>query len=368
MVKMTEFYLFKSIVSVLVIFFVTGCNSSSDTITPTVCDITESVYASVTITPDSLYKVHTTVSGILIERYVQEGDMVREGQVLVQISNESPHLNTENARLALQLARENLFGSSSILKTLENKIETARLTWEQDSLDYLRQHRLHAQDIGTRREYEIRKMNFERSTEALQSLQKEYNRTKVELGTALNTAQNNYQNALLGKEDFAVKSRMSGKVYAISKEAGELVSPQEPIATIGKSDSFTIHLLVDEVDITKIRLDQRVIIGMDAFEGRVFEARISRILPQKDTRTQTFTVEAKFTNPPDHLYSGLSGEGNIIINQKQNILVIPRSYLTPGNQVKTSDEMIDVEVGLMNMEYVEIVSGLDSTTQLFLPE
>jgi multidrug efflux pump subunit AcrA (membrane-fusion protein) len=364
---MFEMMNLKAVIFTVTLFFLLGCNQSPNMITPTVHDITESVYASVTIEPDSLYKVYSVVSGILTERHVREGDEVSKGQILMQIRSESPELNAENARLVFQLAQENLSGSGSILKTLQNKIETAYLTYQQDSVDYLRQSRLRKQNIGTQREYELRKMAFERSAETLQSLHKEYSRTKAELNTALNTAKNNYQNAKLGKEDYSVKSSMNGKVYALYKEEGELISPQEPIATVGRSDSFTINLLVDEVDIIKIRINQQVIVSLDAFEDQVFEAKVTRILPQKDSRTQTFTIEAKFIDPPDPLYSGLSGEGNIIIDQKKDVLVIPRSYLMENDQVNTGDGVVQVEVGLMNMDYVEIISGLDSTTHLLLP-
>lgn len=357
----------QSIVTLFIALFLSCCNNQQQLVTPQVHSITESVYASVTIKPDSLYKVYSVVSGIITDIHLKEGDKVKADQKVVQIRNESPQLNAENARLSLQLARENLSGFGSILKTLQSKIQTAQLSYNQDSIDYHRQSRLLEQNIGTKREYEQRKMAFERSAETLQSLHKEYNRTKAELTTALNQAENNYQNAKLGKEDFTVKSRMDGKVYELFKEPGELINPQEPIATIGKSGAFTVNLQVDEVDITKVRLKQRVIIKLDAFEDQVFEARVTRILPQKDTRTQTFTVEAKFTNPPDNLYSGLSGEGNIIINQKQNALVIPRNYLLANDQVKTDNGLVAVEVGLMNMEFVEILAGVDSTTQLLLP-
>lgn len=355
------------IVFIVALVYLIGCKPSADKVTPTVRDITESVYASVTIVPDSLYNVYSQASGILTERYVQEGDEVTSGQILLQIQNETTKLNVENARLALQLASENRYGTGSILNTLQNKIQVARLTYQQDSIDYHRQNKLHAQNIGTQREYELRKITFERSAETLQSLSKEYSRTKAELTTALSTAKNNFENAQIGREEYSIKSRLNGKVYALYKEIGELIHPQEPIATIGKSNAFTINLLVDEVDIIKIRLNQRVIVNLDAFDDQVFEASIIRIFPQKDSRTQTFTVEAKFANPPAQLYSGLSGEANIVINQKKDVLVIPRSYLLDNNSVKTPDGEVLVEVGLMSMEYVEIVSGLDSTTYLLLP-
>ena len=349
------------------IFTLSGCEQKQDSIKPQILPITESVYASVNIEPDQLYEAHAVVSGIISKVYVKEGDQVNENQAIAQISNTSSKLNADNARLALKLAKDNLSGPGSVLKTLKDRIQTARITHQQDSTDFMRQKRLWEQNIGTAMQYEQRKLAYEVSKQTLQSLYKEYSRTETELNAMVNQAQNNYENALTGSSDFTITSRMKGRVYSLFKEPGELISPQEPLATIGKGEAFIIKMQVDEVDITKVRSGQNVILKLDAFEDLTFEATVTRILPQKNTRTQTFMIEADFVKAPDNLYSGLSGEANIIVSQKSNALVIPRRFLQEDNVVKTDDGQLPVEVGVMSMEYAEIISGIDSTTVIYLP-
>ncbi|QSE99397.1 efflux RND transporter periplasmic adaptor subunit [Fulvivirga lutea] len=328
--------------------------------------ITESVYASVTIEPDSMYEVHSVVSGIIANILVKEGDTVDLDQPIVQIENSSSKLNLDNARLALQLAKDNLQGTGSPLKSMKDQIESARLRYEQDSVDYFRQKRLWEQNIGTARQYDQSKLAYEIAKQNLSALKKEYSRTETELKSAVKNARNNYENARIGKEDFTITSRLNGRVYEIFKEPGELISPQEPLATIGNSNSYKINMLVDEVDIVKVEAGQKVIVLLDAFDNQPFEAHITRILPQKNNRTQTFSVEADFLSPPKNLYSGLSGEANIIISRKE-ALVIPRRYLLEGNKVKTKEREVSVTTGIATMEFVEILSGIDSTTQIYLP-
>ncbi len=355
------------ILTILFIVIVTGCDKNEDSIKAQYKPITESVYASVNIEPEHFYEVHTVVSGIISEIYVKEGDIVNENQAIAQISNASSKLNADNARLTLKLAKDNLSGSGSVLKSLNNKIQTAKITHQQDSADYMRQKRLWEQNIGTAKEYEQRELAYKVSKQTLESLFKEYNRTETELRAMVNQAQNNYENAQLGKDDFTISSRMKGLVYSVFMEPGELISPQEPLATIGKSGAFIIKMQVDEVDITKVKTGQKVIIKLDAFENKTLEAILSRILPQKNSRTQTFIIEAKFLTPPDNLYSGLSGEANIIVSQKQDALVIPRRFLQEGNLINTDEGLIKVEVGVTSMEYAEILSGIDSTTIIYEP-
>ena len=124
---------------------------------------------------------------------------------------------------------------------------------------------------------------------------------------------------------------------------------------------------IDEVDIARIKTGQKALITLDAYERQVFEAEITRIYPQKDKRTQTFEVEAEFKNPPAVLYAGLSGEANVVLNQKDDILLIPREYLIEGDHVNTPDGMVPVKIGMKNLEFVEIISGIDTSTILLKP-
>jgi len=64
---------------------------------------------------------------------------------------------------------------------------------------------------------------------------------------------------------------------------------------------------------------------------------VSKIYPRKDERTQTFKIEAIFSQPPDVLYPGLAGEGNIVVGKKENAMTIPREYLADEDQVLTKD-------------------------------
>jgi multidrug efflux pump subunit AcrA (membrane-fusion protein) len=142
----------------------------------------------------------------------------------------------------------------------------------------------------------------------------------------------------------------------------------EPIATIGCSDKFIIELLVDEVDVVQIREGQQLIVVLDAYGDKTFKADIFKILPEKDYRNQTFTVEARFQDVPERLYPGLSGEANVIIATKKDALVIPREYLIDQNRVLTEAGEVEIEIGLMNLKYIEVLSGITQEDWIQMPE
>ncbi|WP_273568555.1 efflux RND transporter periplasmic adaptor subunit [Maribacter halichondriae] len=353
---------------ILLIFLLISCGKKQEKILPERTSLIESVYSSVTVQPDSLYQVYAAVAGILDNNLVEEGDVVKKGAPLLQIINNAPKLNTDNARLNLQLAKENYSGSSTLLGSLEDEIQAATLSFNYDSINYFRQKKLWEQNIGSKVQFENRKLAYELSQNNLRLLKNRYERTKNELSTQVQQARNNYETAQISTRDFTVKSKIEGRVYALFKNQGEIVTTMEPLASVGSATDFIIEMLVDEVDIVKLREGQKTLITLDAYGQQVFEAEISKIYPRKDERSQTFTVEAIFKNPPEQLYPGLAGEGNIIVAQKEDALVIPKTYLIDGTKVETEDGPVAVKIGLQNLDRVEILEGIDENTPIIKPE
>lgn len=351
-----------------IVFVFSACSQQQDKILPEQRNLIESVYASVTIQPDSLYQVHAIVAGILDRSFVDEGTLVSEDDVLFQIINNTPKLNAQNAKFTLDLAKENYNGSAAILGSIKEEIAAATLKYKNDSVHYFRQKILWEQNIGSKVQYDTKKLNYELALNSLEVLHSKYNRTQNELYTTVKQAQNSYRTSLIATKDFTVKSKINGKVYAIHKEPGEIINAVEPLASIGSASSFIIEMLVDEVDIVRLFLGQKVVINLDAYSDEIFKGTISKIYPQKDERNQTFKVEAVFENAPKVLYPGLSGEANIIIAKKDSVLTIPKSYIIDDTKVKTDEGVITITTGLQNMDYMEVVSGISKDTYIYKPK
>ncbi|WP_426431100.1 efflux RND transporter periplasmic adaptor subunit [Winogradskyella sp. HB-48] len=366
-------YRYKSVIGshlallAIVLTFSYSCNQNRKTIQPEYRELTESVYASVTVQPDSLYQVYTIVSGILDKNLVEEGDTVIKEQNIMQVINNAPKLNAQNAKLQLELAQENYNGRAAVLRSIEDEIISATLKYKNDSVIYFRQSNLWNQQIGSKAEYDAKKLNYQLSKNNLQLIKTRYQRTESELLTALKQSKNNFETTQIASKDFTVSSKINGKVYALYKEPGEIVNTIEPLATLGSKDRFVIEMLVDEVDIVKVKTNQLVIVTLDAYGTNIFEGKVSRILPKKDEHNQTFTVEALFNDQPATLYPGLSGEANIIIAKKDSVLTLPISYVR-NNKVETEKGLQKVEIGLQNMEFVEIISGINENTKIYKPK
>lgn len=349
-----------------VILLFSTCGNDDESIRPQVRDITESVYASLTVEPKDLYNVYSAAPGILDTLLIEEGDLVSKGQKLAQIVAQNPELNKARAQLNVELAQEKYHGNANLLETIEEDIETAERQLQIDSLNYVRQKNLWDQNIGSRNEFETRELQYERSKNNLAALRQKYAQTRTELENSYRQSQNALAQAQTQLSDYSINAKIDGRVYSVEKEAGEMILQQETLARIGAAEEFIIEMAIDEVDVARVKTGQQAVITLDAYPEQTFDAEITKIHPQKNVRTQTFKVEGVFVDPPEVLYSGMSGEANIIIDQKENTLTIPMEYYADG-VVVTDDGEVSVETGIRTMQHIEILSGIDSTTVLYKP-
>ncbi len=346
--------------------FTLACHTKPETLQPTIEPITESVYASGIIKSNNQYQVFATVSGIIGQFFVTEGDTVSAGSPLLSLINETSRLNTENAALTARYA--DFEANTDKLNELRINIEFARTKMLNDSIQYLRQKGLWAQQVGSQVELEQRELTYQNSRTAYEAATIRYNDLSKQLRFASQQSKKNLAISQKQENDFTIRSEISGRVYTILKKRGEMINPQTPLAIVGDASRFMMELRVDEYDIVRVKMGQTVIVRLDSYRDETFEARVTRIDPIMNEHTKTFLVEAVFTRQPPVLYPNLTAEANIVIAETQKALTIPRNYLINDSIVKRADgSEVVVKVGLKDYQKAEIVSGISATDQLIKP-
>lgn len=352
--------------SILTICLLISCGEEQEKVNPVEENITESVYASGIVKSSDQYQVFSPVNGIIQRIFVTEGDSIKQGGSILQVTNELARLNIEGAQLGVESASIN--ANRDKLNELQANINFLKTKVQNDSILMERQRRLWDQQIGTRIELEQRELAYQNSIAAYDAAVSRYRDLQRQINFASEQSRNNLRISKTAAGDFTIKSNMNGKVYSILKEEGEMVNTQTPIAVIGGDGEFILELQVDEYDIGKIIPGQKVLITMDSYKNDVFEAEVTRILPLMNERTRSFTVEATFTKRPAALFPNLTTEANIVLQTKPKAITIPRDYLVNDSMVIMADgEKRKVVTGVMDFQKVEILSGLTTSDEIMKP-
>ena len=350
----------------LISVFLFSCGDSVETIKPTIESISQSVYASGVLKSKDQYQAYASASGIIKQIFVTEGDTVKKGDLILIISNEVQKLNTENARIVSDYNA--LSGNQGKLNEAASVIEFAGNKLRNDSALFYRQKNLWEQEIGTKVELEQRELAWQNSKNNYNSALIRYNDLKRQLNFAASQARKNLSISQTLANDYALKSEIDGIVYTISKLKGEIVGPQTSVAVIGSADKFILEMQVDENDILMVKNGQKVLVNLDSYKGKVFEAVVTRINPLMNERNKTFMVEAEFVKKPERLYPNITFEANIIIEEKAGGMLIPRTYLLKDSMViKSNGDTVLVKTGLKDYQKVEILSGINPDDELIKP-
>jgi HlyD family secretion protein len=348
----------------LLLFF--SCKKKQEKIQPAVENITESVYASGIIKSKNQYKVFSSVNGLVNDVLVTEGDIVKKGDILIKITNTTAQLNTDNAKIVADYNAVN--ANAERLNELQININLAKAKMEEDASLQRRQQNLWNENIGSRNELEQRQLAYKNSATAYEAARLRYTQLQKQSQFQERQSQKNVEISSAIKNDFSIKSNAAGKVYSILMKKGEMVNTLSPVAIVGDIKTFEIELQVDEYDVTKIKIGQKIVLNMDSYKGQVFEAIVTKINPTMNERTKSFTVDADFVSQPNNLFPNLSCEANIVIAVKENVITIPRNYLMNGDYVLlTNNEKRKVVVGLKDYQKTEIVNGLKATEFILKP-
>lgn len=345
---------------ITLLFFI-SCKEKLDKTKPTIGDITESVYASGVIKSENQYTVFSTVSGVLNKIDVVVGQSISNGQLLFELENDKAELNTQNARLTYQLSQNDNRYIQDKIAEMELKVQLARDKLLVDKSLYDRNKRIKQYNVISEIEFEKVELTYKSSQLNLKTAQKQLSQLKLQLNF-----DQNKNNILLKigqktQNDYLIKSAFSGQIFDVLVKDGAVITPQTPLAIIGKQNAFLIELEVDENDMAKILPNQQILVTLDSYKNQVFEAKVAKIYPIMKEQSRTFKIEAHFIKLPKKLYPNLSVEANIVIQTKKNAMTIPKDYLLKGDSIQVNEtEKRKVKIGLSDYQKVEILEGLDA--------
>lgn len=360
----------KSIVYILcgALLSVSACKPKFDEISPKTGPVTEAVFASGSVEPKDAYTLTSLSDGFIIKSYVTENDLVKDKQLLFRLDNKQQNTQVKIAETNVQYARLNASSNAPALLQVKAQIDAARVKMQADSITYERHKRLYETRSVSKQDFDNSAVAWQSSISSYQALVENYRAVATRANQELSNTQSQLQNAAAGNQYYDLVAIGAGKVYQIFKKQGDLVRKGDKVALVGNPDSIVIYLDIDETSIGKIQTGQQALVELNTNKGKTYEATISKIYPHFNESSQSYKVEARFTKELQGVISGTQLQANIITNRKENCILIPHTFLNPGNKVlvKKGDK-IDTAVittGIVSDDWIEVLSGLTATDRI----
>lgn len=351
----------------LTLLALAGC-ATKERVRPQVKPLVEAVYASGFVVADNEYQVFSQADGAVKEILVAEGSTIEAGQGILVIESNQQDARYRLAKETYDLARINYGPQSPVLLEAENQVKNMYAKYQLDSMNYVRYQNLWKANATRQVEYDRAELAYTSAANDFQSARKRLERTRNEMALNLQQAESQWRIAAEESGNYVVTSKTAGMVFRITRKQGELVRRGELIAVVGKKDKFHLELSVDELDVSRVQEGQPIWVKIEAYGDKLFEGKVTKVYPLIDVRQQSLKVDAALLQQLPGWFSGLAVEANIVVQQKDNALVLPKAMLLPGDSVAVwlegETKKVKVERGIETLEEVEIKSGITAETQL----
>ncbi len=275
--------------------------------------ITRTIALSGVVEPIRRVGVNSQLSGALLSINVEEGKVVRQGDVLALLDARELQLQLTGANAALTAAKSTM-----------------------DRAEKMRKAQIYT-DI-----------EYDRDRTALASAQSQRDQLEARLAYA------------------TVKSPLDGVVIEKRVEAGDVVGVQTRLFQIADVSTLVVRVNVSELEVAGLSQGQSVDIAVDAMTGDLVRGRIRRIFPSADSATRLVPVEVELTGANvRNVKPGYLARATFHSVARSNALLIPESSVigSAGAQVvmmyrEGAAERRTVRTGMSYAGKVEIVDGL----------
>lgn len=228
---------------------------------------------------------------------------------------------------------------------------------------------------------------FRMTVKTADKLIQSYKDTLDKAEESVESAQNKLDSTQDSYDNYTIKAPISGQVITKSYKVGDNITKNSSsttvLATIYDLSSLTFEMSIDELDIQKVKVGQKVSVMADAFENETFTGTVTNVSLEStySNGVTTYPVTVTLDEMGD-LLPGMNVDGIITLDEAEDVLLIPVDALMRGNQVYVKDDTVTeqqgpvpagfrstaVETGLTNDSYVEIKSGLSEGEVVYVAE
>lgn len=303
-------------------------------------------------------KLSMPIGGRVDTLNVDEGDRVVAGQILLSLWNKD--------RIAMQAQ------AAAQLLAAKHREEQVCVEAKNSAREARRLDTLLKKKLTSRESTEVGRTRAQASRFSCQAAGDEHTMAQANL---------EMNEALL--DETYLRAPFTGIVAEINGEIGEYVTPSPPgVATPPAVDLIDYSCLyvnapIDEVDAGDLSAGLPARISLDAFRDESFPGTVTRIAPyvmdfEKQARTAEIDVEFDDAAVRERLLVGYSADIDIILETHNDVVRIPTEAVLEDSQVYRFHrstgtlELVDIEVGLRNWNFTEVLSGLAADDEIVL--
>jgi len=347
------------------------------------------------------------VGGRVDKVYIEEGGKVSKGEVLAKLETDSLELALTEAQVAQTQAEVAVTQAQVTLQTAEYELETAQDLYAQPEihtaraavsdaqsyLEYAKQilaqalttHDIkvwtnevaYAEETLRAAEVSLNEMLSAPDTEevAIKRLQVELAKQSLELAEqSLELAEQSLETTRKQLDEATITAPFDGIIASVYVEEGDVISPPtmapQIVAHLIDPSSMELNVEVDEIDVIEVKPGQRAIIEVDALPTLPIEGKVSFIslTPKEEGSVIVYDVKIDFNVPEGiGLRAGMSATADIIIAERNNVLLVPDRAIKQDSQgnpiveimVNGQIEERGVDIGVSDGFQTEIVDGLE---------
>jgi len=305
--------------------------------------------------------VKSEVPGWINRLYVEEGQHIKKGDLLVELDNRQYQLNLQEARATYLQKLSELLMEQKFSQSLE---QTPASTTER--LEKLKKEFDKANDLYSKGMISI---------EEFEKISKEYEMALIESGElkdeireaakGVTQADISVKKAQMELEKTQIYAPFSGIICNIQVTTQEHVSSSQELFTLVNIDQIQVHAKVLESEIGKMKTDRQVTLNFSAYPQKDFKGIVKSISPIIDPEDRTCRVIVTMKNPDEVIKPGMHADVEIITDIYHDRLLIPQeailvrggrklAFVVEGNLAKWRY----LELGLENEEYAEVLDGI----------
>jgi macrolide-specific efflux system membrane fusion protein len=291
-------------------------------------------------------KVGARISGKVIRLFANIGDFVKQGQVIAELEKEDLLAKVERNKADLAVAEAKIADVEARLKLAE--------------VQYQRQKRLITESFTSQDAVDTAAKELSVYQAGLRLGQRQVESARA----ALKESQANLAYATL-------TAPISGVIASVATQEGETVTAglNAPVfVTIIDLNRLQVDAFVDEVDIGKVRVDQKVVFTVDSFPAKEFEGKVVAIYPKAVIQENVVNYDTviDITTPYDGLLKpDMTASVTMILEARSGVLAVPAEavkrekgktlvyVLTNGRA-----EPREVKTGWKDGPWIEVAGGL----------